>query len=88
MDPRRADDVCDAITQEDAARLLGVSVRTIQRYIARGDLQPFYLPSGRPRIPLDQVNGIRRQTARRHDPAAVARARRRFGGPSTGSRAE
>ena len=65
-DPRAAAELAEAITLAEAARLLGISTRTIHRLIAAGHLQPFYLPhSGRPRLPLDQINRIRRQTDRR-----------------------
>lgn len=63
--PRHPEELADAVAMADAARLLGVSPRTIQRFIAAGHLQPFYLPgSGRPRIPLDQILAIRRQCTR------------------------
>lgn len=65
----------EAVTMADAGRLLGVSVRTIQRFIARGFLRPFYLPgSGRPRVPLDQLVKLRAN-------ATKPRARRRRQGP-------
>lgn len=67
--PLRPSQIADAIRISDAARLLGVSARTIHRMIAGGFLVPFYLPhSGRPRIPLNQINEIRRQTDRRQAP--------------------
>ncbi|MCI0341063.1 MAG: helix-turn-helix domain-containing protein [Planctomycetales bacterium] len=61
--PRHSEDLSDAVTIADAARLLGVSTRTVYRIIERKSLVPFYLPgSGRPRIPLDQIVAIRKQT--------------------------
>lgn len=77
-EPRRATELPEAVTIADASRLLGVSPRTIQRFIAQGYLAPFYLPgSGRPRIPLDQINVIRRNTA---PPPRSPRSTRRVGG--------
>lgn len=77
-EPRRATDLPEAVTIADAARLLGVSARTIQRFIVQGYLAPFYLPgSGRPRIPLDQINVIRRQTV---PPPRSPRSTKRAGG--------
>lgn len=64
-DPKHPGDLADAVAFQDAARLLGVSVRTIQRLVSQGHIRPFYLPgSARPRIPLDQIVGIRKQTDR------------------------
>ena len=69
--PCRAWDLPEAVTIADAARLLGVSYRTVQKLIKNRHLRPFYLPdSARPRIPIDQINAIRRVT----DPAQVKRA--------------
>jgi len=66
--PRRAADLSDAVSLSEAARLLGVTVRTVQNYVRRGLLAPFYLPgSGRPRIPLADVNALRRRAARGTD---------------------
>jgi len=77
-EPRRATDLPEAVTIADAARLLGVSARTIQRFIVQGYLAPFYLPgSGRPRIPLDQINVIRRNT---EPPPRTPRSAKRVGG--------
>ena len=48
-EPLRPSEMADAIRISDAARLLGVSSRTVHRMIAGGDLTPFYLPhSGGP----------------------------------------
>lgn len=73
----------EAVTMADAGRLLGVSVRTVQRFIARGYLKPFYLPgSGRPRIPLDQLVRLRANTTRPKRPGPARgqprRARPRY----------
>jgi predicted site-specific integrase-resolvase len=46
-------------------RATSLMARTVQRWIAEGYLEPFYLPgSGRPRIPLDQVVALRKQKER------------------------
>jgi len=59
------EDLADAVPISEVARLMGVSPRTVQRWIAAGYLEPFYLPgSGRPRIPLDQVVALRKQRER------------------------
>jgi excisionase family DNA binding protein len=61
----RLQDLADAAPISEVARLMGVSSRTGQRWIADGYLEPFYLPgSGRPRIPLDQVVALRKQKER------------------------
>jgi len=61
----RLQDLADAVPISEVARLMGVSPRTVQRWIAEGYLEPFYLPgSGRPRIPLDQVVALRKQRER------------------------
>ena len=59
----RPEDLAYAVPIAEAARLLGVSPRTVQRLVVAGHLRPFYLPhSGRPRLPLDQVLALRRMT--------------------------
>lgn len=74
--PRRLGDLADAVSLQDAARLLGVSVRTVYRIIARGFLTPFFLPhSGRPRITLDQIVRLRKQTDVSKAPARSPRLR-------------
>ncbi|MCI0342777.1 MAG: helix-turn-helix domain-containing protein [Planctomycetales bacterium] len=65
--PPRPEDLAYAVTLGEAARLLGVSLRTIYRYVEAGALRPFYLPSGRPRLTLDEVIRIR-ATRRRQEP--------------------
>ena len=75
-EPRRAADLAEAVTMADAARLLGVGVRTVQRYAAKGWLEVFYLPSGRPRVPLSGINAIRRNTTPPRRRAGIGRRRR------------
>jgi len=61
----RLQDLADAVPISEVARLVGVSPRTVQRWIAEGYLEPFHLPgSGHPRIPLDQVVALRKQRER------------------------
>ncbi len=63
--PTRASDLSDAVPFAEAARLLGISVRTLYRLVAAGHLRPFYLPgSGRPRLPLSEVLRVRSHTRR------------------------
>lgn len=45
------------ISQEEAARLLGVSVRTIHRMIARGQLEKIPSPTGVARLSRARVQG-------------------------------
>ncbi|MCI0343666.1 MAG: helix-turn-helix domain-containing protein [Planctomycetales bacterium] len=66
------EEVSYAVPLSEAARYLGVTVRTVQNYVARGVIAPFYLPgSGRPRIPMSEINRVRRATTR---DAALAKA--------------
>lgn len=88
--PKHASELADAVTYRDAASLLGISVRTICRLVERGHIRPFYLPgSARPRIPLDQVVSIRKQTDRSkvpHPETALDRERRSRGPRPRGGR--
>ncbi|MCI0339818.1 MAG: helix-turn-helix domain-containing protein [Planctomycetales bacterium] len=79
--PRRPEDLAYAVTLGEAARLLGVSGRTIYRYVEAGALKPFYLPSGRPRLPLSEVLRIRETTERPPASAGERLARARRGRP-------
>jgi predicted site-specific integrase-resolvase len=66
--PKTRQVVWEALSRRDAAFILGVSTRTVERYVARGMLHPFVLPSGHLRFPADQLTAIRDSTTRRQSP--------------------
>lgn len=76
--PKTRQVVWEALSTRDAAFILGVSTRTIERYVVRGVLRPFTLPTGHHRFPADQLSAIRdgrtvRQPPTTADTKAAAR---------------
>jgi excisionase family DNA binding protein len=57
MTLRHGDD--DALTREEAAQLLGVSSRTIDRYAHKGLLVRYLTAGGLPRFHRDEVDRLR-----------------------------
>lgn len=77
--PKTRQVVWEALSTQDAAFILGVSTRTIERYVTRGILRPFTLPTGHHRFPSDQLSAIRDARAGRQpetDPDRRTRAAR------------
>ena len=59
--PLHANQIPEAVTMDDACRLLGCARATVIKLIAQGHLAPFRLSErGWRRFPIDQINALRK----------------------------
>lgn len=47
------------VTKKEAARVLGVTLRQVSRYLASGDLSEDHREKGKVMIPIDEVYSLR-----------------------------
>lgn len=52
-------DPCDWLTYQEAATMLGLSLRTLKRRVYDGHIRPIHPPGGHPRITRREVEAYR-----------------------------